>query len=101
MHRAAMVALLLALPLTAPAAAEERLVRDYTRFAGFAARIETDSPVDGRRRFQGRIGGLEDGVVVVKGEKETFRVPYARINRAKLILTDDLIAATAPPAATH
>ncbi len=74
---------------------------DYTRFAGFAARIETDSPVEGRRRFQGRIGGLEDGFVVVKGEKETFRVPYARINRAKLILTDDLIAATAPPAATH
>ena len=74
---------------------------DYTRFAGFVARVETDSPVDGRRRFQGRIAGIEDGVVVLAAETETFRVPYARIRRAKLMLTDDLIAATAQPAAVH
>lgn len=74
---------------------------DYARFAGFVARIETDSPIEGRRRFQGRIVGLEDGFVIVKSEKEAYRVPYARIQKAKLVLTDDLIAATVPPAATH
>jgi hypothetical protein len=41
MHRAATVALLLALPLTAPAGSEDRLVRDYTRFAGSQANAES------------------------------------------------------------
>lgn len=74
---------------------------DYVRFSGFVARIETDAPVEGRRRFQGRIVGVEDGVVLVRSEKDTFRVPYVRIQKAKLILTDDLIAATVPPTATN
>ena len=74
---------------------------DYTRFAGFLARLETDQPVDGRRRFQGRLLGLEEGDVLVRTEKDTHRVPYARIQRAKLVLTDDLIAATVPPIATN
>lgn len=74
---------------------------DFTRFAGFEARIETDQPIDGRRRFQGRLLGVEDGAVLVRTEKETFRVPHVRILRAKLILTDDLIAATVPPVAPN
>ena len=74
---------------------------DYARFAGFVARVETDQPVDGRRRFQGRLVGLEDGTVVIRTETDTFRVPYPRIQRAKLVLTDDLIAATQAPAAVQ
>jgi len=74
---------------------------DYTRFAGFVARLETDQPVEGRRRFQGRIIGLEEGAVVIRTEKDTFRVPHARIHRAKLVLTDDLIAATQAPAVSN
>lgn len=74
---------------------------DYARFAGFVARIETDQPIEGRRRFQGRLLGLEEGAVVIRTEKETFRVPYPRIQRAKLVLTDDLIAATVPPVAPN
>ncbi|MGE0714021.1 MAG: ribosome maturation factor RimP [Alphaproteobacteria bacterium] len=72
---------------------------DYVRFAGFEARVEADGPIDGRRRFQGRIAGIEEDTVVLRAADATFRVPLARIQRAKLILTDDLIAATAAPAA--
>ncbi|MCC7274442.1 MAG: ribosome maturation factor RimP [Alphaproteobacteria bacterium] len=72
---------------------------DYVRFAGFEARVEADGPIDGRRRFQGRIVGIEEGAVVLRTPAETYRVPFARIHRAKLVLTDDLIAATAAPAA--
>ena len=31
---------------------------DYERYAGFEARLETDLPIEGRRRFHGRLLGL-------------------------------------------
>ncbi len=68
--------------------------RDFERFAGFEARIETAEPVAGRRRFRGRLLGLEAGErVVVEMAGERFAVPLSAIHRAKLVLTDELIAA--------
>ncbi len=78
--------------------------KDWTRFAGHLARVEMVAPVDGRRRFNGTILGadahearlrLEDGSEVA--------LPLADLRRAKLILTDALIAATsvAPDGATE
>lgn len=70
--------------------------KDWNRFAGHRARLEMAVPVDGRKRATGTVLGadatharlrLEDG-----GE---IAVPLADIRRAKLILTDELIAATA------
>lgn len=67
---------------------------DFDRFAGFAARVELGRPLDGRRRFTGRIVGVEDGQVRLRLEsEEDVGLPVADILRAKLVLTDDLIAA--------
>jgi ribosome maturation factor RimP len=71
-------------------------LKDYERFAGFEARAELETPIEGRKRFRGRIVGVEDEEVVlddVEGEVR-FRLPFRRIARAKLILTDDLVAAS-------
>ena len=71
---------------------------DYQRFAGFEARLELSHPLDGRRRFRGRIGELVDGRVrIIEGAGE-YRLPLEQINKAKLVLTDDLIAATSASA---
>jgi len=67
---------------------------DFRRFAGFQAKVEMGRPIDGRRRFKGRLRGLEDGMVGIESEKETHELPYQDITKAKLILTDDLIAAS-------
>ncbi|MFN4281824.1 MAG: ribosome maturation factor RimP [Alphaproteobacteria bacterium] len=67
---------------------------DYERWAGFEARIETALPVDGRKRFRGRILGLEkDDVKLRLDDGNDAAVPLAAISRAKLVLTDDLIEA--------
>ena len=67
---------------------------DFERFAGFEARIETSQPVSGRRRFRGRLMGTTlAGVRIALPEGEA-EVPFARIHRAKLVLTDALITAT-------
>jgi ribosome maturation factor RimP len=65
---------------------------DYDRFAGFDARIELDEPVDGRKRFKGKLLGREGGAVRLVAETGEVRLPLAGITRAKLLLTDELIA---------
>lgn len=80
-------------PLTRP--------RDFERFAGFEARIETRDAIAGRRRFKGKLLGLAEGMVSIDVEGETKRLPMESIAKARLVLTDELIAATdaaQPPA---
>jgi len=68
---------------------------DYDRFAGFEARIELARMIEGRRRFQGRLIGTagEDVRIDVAGVE--VGLPFADIQRAKLVLTDELLAAHA------
>jgi ribosome maturation factor RimP len=69
---------------------------DYERFAGFEAKLELSAPHEGRRRFRGRLRGREgDAVKLDLGASEVL-VPLSVIAKARLILTDELIAATNP-----
>lgn len=65
---------------------------DFARFAGHEAKVETLRPIDGRRRFRGRLLGVDEGTVRILVDGVSRDLPYPDIQRAKLILTDDLIA---------
>ena len=68
--------------------------QDFERFTGFEAKIETARPISGRKRFRGKLlGTTEAGVRIALGEGET-ELPFGEIHRAKLVLSDELIAAT-------
>lgn len=68
---------------------------DFERFAGYQAKIQTRRPIEGRRRFRGRLLGVsEGGVRIALGDEEEADIPLDNIDAAKLVLTDDLIAAT-------
>ncbi|MGH6660410.1 MAG: ribosome maturation factor RimP, partial [Rhodospirillales bacterium] len=69
-------------------------IGDFQRFRGFQARIETNRPIDGRRRFKGRLLGVEGDRVRIEVEGGEVTLPHPDIQRAKLMLTDDLIAAS-------
>ena len=69
-------------------------ISDFERFAGFEARVETRDAIDGRRRFRGRLAGVEDARVLIDVDGNRHAVPHDGISRAKLVLTDDLIAAS-------
>lgn len=69
--------------------------KDYERFAGFEARVETREPVGGRKRFKGRLRGLSGDDIRIETEEGELAVPLEAVHRAKLLLTDELIAATA------
>ena len=66
---------------------------DYDRFSGFEAKIELAMPLDGRRRFRGRLIGTAGGVIRLLTEAGETQLPLDTVVRAKLILTSDLMAA--------
>ena len=65
---------------------------DFERFAGHVAKIETRRPLEGRKRFRGRLLGLVGDDVRIDGEDGVAAIPLADIAAAKLVLTDELIA---------
>ncbi len=72
--------------------------KDWNRFAGHLARMELNAPLNGRKRISGIVLGADETGAHVRLEDSTeVVVPLAEIRRAKLVLTDALIAATAPP----
>jgi ribosome maturation factor RimP len=66
--------------------------KDYARWAGHVARVETAQPIDGRRRFKGTLLGLENGTVRLRLDDGTeAHLPLSAVARAKLELTDALL----------
>ena len=75
---------------------------DYDRFAGFEAKLELARPIDGRKRFRGRLLGRDGDRVRVVTDTGEVALPLADVARAKLVVTDDLLAAhQSRPAQVH
>ena len=55
-------------------------------------KLEAADAVDGRKRFRGRIVGLEGENVRIAAEDGERVLPVAVIRSAKLVLTDALVA---------
>ena len=67
---------------------------DFKSFAGFEARGELRVPLAGRRRFRGRLLGVDHDRIRLETEREEIELSFDDIQKAKLVLTDDLIAAS-------
>lgn len=65
---------------------------DFDRFAGFDAKIEMKSLIDGRRKFKGRVEGTEGSDVLIEMDGEQIRLEHAAIAKAKLVITDEMLA---------
>ena len=74
---------------------------DYDRFTGFEAKIELARPIDGRKRFRGRLLGTSRGNVRLATETGEAELPLDAVGRAKLVLTDDLIAGAPRDGSEH
>ena len=80
---------------------ERPLVRrsDFSRFSGYQVRIETVEPQSGRRRFVGKLCGLDEDQVMLSLSgsdscPKNLAIPFEKISQAKLMLTDELIQDT-------
>ena len=69
-------------------------LQDFDRFAGFDGRVEMRMPIEGRRRFRGRLLGRDGELVRLVTESGEVALPFSDQAKAKLVLTDELIAAS-------
>lgn len=73
---------------------------DFEAWAGYLLKLETSQIVSGRKRFRGKILRVEGDALsferdqVAYGEERLVEIPLETISEARLILTDDLIAAS-------
>ncbi len=69
---------------------------DFEEYKGFEAKIETAVPAEnGQKKYRGIINGLKDNKILVSTDQGDVEIPYSALSKAKLILTDELIKATA------
>ena len=71
-------------------------LKDFATFEGYDARLETNQPIDGRKRFKGVLAGVDGEEVLLNivehGETVTVGLNFDLLSDAKLLLTDELIA---------
>ena len=73
--------------------------KDFERYSGLEAKIELNQALNGQRRYSGILAGYADGVVTIVTENGATNLPFEKIDKAKLIITDDLLAAGSAEAA--
>ncbi|HEX2764697.1 MAG TPA: ribosome maturation protein RimP [Allosphingosinicella sp.] len=72
-------------------------LKDYDDWKGHEARIVLGDKLDGRKVFAGILRGTEGDIVRVEVPVQgPMGLPFDAIQSAKLVMTDRLIAATAP-----
>ena len=78
---------------------DRRLVRksDFDRYAGHMVKIETEIPINGRKRFRGLLVGTEGEAARIRGDETEagseaeLLLPIEEMSEAKLVLTDELV----------
>ncbi len=72
-------------------------LKDYDDWKGHEARVVLGEKLDGRKVFSGPLIGTEGETVLLDLPGQgAVGLPFAAIHNAKLVMTDRLIAATAP-----
>jgi len=76
-------------PLTRP--------KDFADWAGHEAKVSLTEKIDGHRNMRGKLVGIDGETVTIADNKAgELSFPLEHIHSAKLVLTDELIAATQP-----
>ena len=57
----------------------------FERFLGSEARIELAGPIEGRKRFRGRLVALANGELLIDVDGREWRLPLATIHKARLV----------------
>lgn len=64
---------------------------DFIRFAGRDAKLETREAIGGRKRFTGRLAGVDGEAVRLVTAGGEIAIPLAEITKAKLAITEELL----------
>jgi ribosome maturation factor RimP len=72
-------------------------LKDFADWSGHEAKISLKEPINGRKQFTGELVGADgDHIRINVPNLGEARLPFPQVHSAKLVMTDKLIAATAP-----
>ncbi|MBL4872998.1 MAG: ribosome maturation factor RimP [Rhodobacteraceae bacterium] len=69
-------------------------LKDFETFEGYEVKLLTSELIDGRKRFNGTLRGVEGNEILIEIPEGTIGLEFDWITEAKLLLTDELIAET-------
>ncbi len=59
--------------------------KDFAAACGQEVKLKTRRPVDGRRRFKGRLIDFKEGIAVLQVDGEAFEIPFEDVEKANSI----------------
>jgi ribosome maturation factor RimP len=59
--------------------------KDFSAALGREVRVETRRPLDGRRRFRGRLVAFDAGVAKLRVDGHEFAIPFAEVAKAQAV----------------
>jgi ribosome maturation factor RimP len=59
--------------------------QDFERFAGQLVRVRMRFPIEGQRKFKGRLLGLQEDTVRIEQDGGQVNLPYEQIEQARLV----------------
>ena len=72
-------------------------LKDFANWTGQEARIHLTAPVDGRKQLTGDLAGVDgDRITIDVMKHQPMTIAFDQVADAKLLMTDKLLAATAP-----
>ncbi|MBD0864600.1 MAG: ribosome maturation factor RimP [Rhodobacteraceae bacterium] len=70
-------------------------LKDFYMFEGYEAKLETAQPINGRRRFKGKLASVDNDEVLINievaGETATIGLKFDWLSDARLVMTDDML----------
>ena len=60
-------------------------MEDFERFAGHVVKLRVHYPIEGQRKFKGRLLGLRDTNVVIEQDDEEISLPFDQVEQARLV----------------
>lgn len=68
-------------------------LKDYINYAGYETKVELFAAINKRLRYRGKLLGVEDDKILMDVEGELHKLNFADIKKAKLVMTEELMAA--------
>jgi ribosome maturation factor RimP len=59
--------------------------KDFAAARGQEVQLKTRRPVDGRRKFKGRLLAFSEGIAVLSVDGAEFEIPFAEIEKANTL----------------
>lgn len=65
-------------------------LKDFVNYAGFEAKVELIKAIENRKRYRGKLIGVEEEKILIDVDGERYELDFDDIVKAKLVMTDEL-----------